>query len=201
MGTDVAEAAKRGAGGQFRAKGPATFPKEKYASVSSSLSAAIAALKAPELIDKVLRSAAYAGAKVFYDELQQKVPVKKGVLKSSLYKWHDDKRSQSGKVQIYLVGPNKSKAGHWANVEFGHWRYNKAIKGKKGWMKSKKLDPAKTKSVKGTKHGGPGALDAPVWVPAHPYIRPTWEARKKAAVLAMQTRAMQRLREVLAGQD
>jgi len=193
MATDVAEAAAQGLG---RSHSTSTFPKERYASVSSSISDALARLASPEAIDAVLAGAALAGATVIYNELQVRVPVKKGVLQKSLYRWHDDKRSKAGKTHIYLVGPNKREAGHWANVEYGHWRYNRAM-GKKGFMRSKKLSPQKSLSVAGVKHGGKGALAQPVWVPPHPYLRPTWEARKADAVRAMQTRAMERLKQLL----
>ena len=76
------------------------------------------------MLTHVLRSAAHAGAIVMYNELHAKVPVEKGVLKSSLFRWFNVKQSTPTE-QRYLVGPNKQEAGHWANVEFGHWRYNK----------------------------------------------------------------------------
>ncbi len=194
MATDVAEAAAQGLG--RRSHSTSTFPKERYASITSSISDALARLASPEAIDAVLAGAAFAGATVLYNELMVKVPVKKGVLQKSLYRWHDDKRSKSGKTHIYLVGPNKREAGHWAHVEYGHWRYNRSM-GKKGFMRSKKLRPQKSLSVAGVKHGGKGALAQPVWVPPHPYLRPTWESRKAEAVAAMQSRAMERLKQLL----
>jgi len=192
MGIDAIEAASRGQ--NRRSHALATFPKERFASVTSSLSAAIARLASPEAVDAVLRPAAYAGAQVIYAELRAKVPVHKGVLKESLYRWHDKNRSKLGKSQIYMVGPNKQEARHWANVEFGHWRYNRSAKGK--WLRSK-IGKGRGPSA----HGGPGALKTPVWVPAHPYLRPTWEAHKADAVRAMRTRAMERLRDVMAGRE
>lgn len=191
MATDTAERAFTGS-----SRSLSTFQKERYASVTSSISDALARLASPEAIDAVLAGAAFAGATVIYNELQIRTPLKKGVLRDSLYRWHDDARSKSGKTHIYLVGPNKRVAGHWANVEYGHWRYNRSM-GKKGFMKSKKLSPQKSTSIKGEKHGGKGALKQPVWVPPHPYLRPTWEARKADAVRAMQTRAMERMQQLL----
>lgn len=192
MAIDQAEAQARGQG--KRAHALNTFKRDgQFAAVSSSISAALARLASPEGQDAVLRSAAYAGAKVLYDELHLKVPVKKGVLKKSLYHWWDKKRSRTG-LHIYMVGPNKQEARHWSNVEYGHWRYNKALPGGKGWMKSK------VKKGKGPQtHGGPGALPSPIWVPASPYLRPAWEARKADVLKAMQRRAGERLREVMAG--
>lgn len=178
-----------------------TFRSEtRYASVSSSISAALDRIASPENVAHVLRSAAHAAAKVMYAELQVKVPVKKGVLRDSLFRWFDTKRSTPTK-QIYLVGPNKRVAGHWANVEFGHFRYNRYA-GNGKWRKSlldKGAKAGKTKSVKGQWHGGPGALEQPKWVVPHPYLRPAWEAQKKNVVVAMRKRASVRLREVMSG--
>lgn len=192
MAIDQAEAQAKGKG--KRAHSLNTFARESQsAGVSASLSAALARLASPEGVDKVLRSAAHAGSIVLYDELRAKTPVRTGSLQQSIYRWFDDNRSRPGR-QIYMVGPNKKKAGHWAWVEFGHWRYNKPRPDGKGWMRSK------VKKGKGADtHGGPGALAMPVWVPAKPYLRPAWEARKGDILKAMQRRAGERIREVLAG--
>lgn len=200
MAIDAAEAQERSAGGSSGFKSQAeTFRRdERFASATSSLSAALERLNSPEMLRKVLRSAAHAGSKVIYEELQRTMPVEKGVLKESLFRWHDDKKS-GPVVQRYLVGPNKREAGHWANVEFGHWRYNKKMGGR--WLKSKKIDPSKTTSVKGVRHGGPGALDTPVWVPPNPYLRPAWEAKKGIVAKVMRKRASERIRELMAGKE
>ena len=199
MGTDVAEAADRGQGA-FSSR-VQTFSRDtRYASVKSSMSAMLERLASAENVTHVLRSAAHAGAIEIYNELQAKVPVHKGVLKASLFRWFDKKRSMATK-QIYLVGPNKGEARHWANVEFGHWRYNRPM-GKGRWMKSKLAKGAaggKTKNTKGQWHGGRGALDSPKWVPPHPYLRPAWEAKKGVVVAVMRKRAGVRIREVMAG--
>jgi hypothetical protein len=199
---DEAEAqAAAMSGGSFKSRAQTFKADTRYASVSSSLSAALDRLASPENVAHVLRSAAHAAAKVMYAELQLKVPVKKGLLKESLFRWFDTKRSTPIK-QIYLVGPNKRLAGHWANVEFGHFRYNRyAWNGK--WKKSlldKGVKEGKTQNTKGQWHGGPGALDKPKWVVPHPYLRPAWEAQKKNVVIAMRKRANVRLREVIRGQ-
>ena len=196
MAIDAAEAAEQGA---FKSRSETFTRQERYASATSGLSAALERLASPEMLTHVLRSAAHAGAIVMYNELHAKVPVEKGVLKSSLFRWFNVKQSTPTE-QRYLVGPNKQEAGHWAHVEFGHWLYNKrGFNGK--WRKSKlaKGQIGKTKNTKGQAHGGSGALDQPKWVPAHPYLRPAWEAQKGNVVKIMRSRASARLRELLAG--
>ena len=196
MAVDAAEGKEQGA---FKSRTESFTRDTRYASVTSGLSNALARLNSPEMLTHVLRSAAHAGAIVLYNELQVKVPVKKGVLKESLFRWFNTKKS-TPTVQRYLVGPNKQEAGHWANVEFGHWRYNKSLGGNK-WAKSKLAEgqTGKTKNTKGQWHGGAGALDKAVWVPPSPYLRPAWEAKKGTIAKVMRSRAGERLRELLAG--
>lgn len=131
--------------------------------------------------DQALRPAARAGALVFYREMRAAAPVGDGVLQASIYHWHDSTRSVDGR-QVYLVGPNKRKAPHWYNVEYGHWRVNVVFVGEDG-----KLVATKAR------------LATPVWVPGHPYIRPTWEAWRQEAVRAMRRRLVERLREINSG--
>lgn len=126
---------------------------------------------------KALRSAVYAGAKLLADELELRAPVKKGVLKKAIYTFHNDRKSVGGR-QVYAVGVNKAKAPHWHLVEYGHWRVNVVIRGPGG-------------RILATKE----RLPAPVWVPAHPYLRPTAD-RMPDAVRAMQKRMAERIREL-----
>lgn len=73
---------------------------------------------AEDVKQKALRPAAYAMASVFYTEMRMRVPVYTGLLRDSIYHWHDDKRSTADR-QIYAIGPNKKKAPHWHLVEYG----------------------------------------------------------------------------------
>lgn len=66
----------------------------------------------------VLRSAARAGVLRVYYKMRQLVPVQSGELYASIYHWHNYKLSTPTR-QIYETGPNKSKAPHWAIVEYG----------------------------------------------------------------------------------
>ena len=163
-----------------------------------------------DLRTKVLRSGAYAAARVIYDEMHQQVPVgKTGKLYASIYHWHDDKRSTSGK-QIYAIGPNKQGAigatkgadgqakepgfaPHWHLIEYGHWRYNRSINGR--WQRSKSV-----KSKRGPDaHDLPGALAVPVWVPAIPFVRRTWDNKIQAALDAGLKRIGVRFTELVKG--
>lgn len=68
---------------------------------------------------KVIRSAARAGILAFYNEMKRLAPVKRGVLRDSIYHWYDLKQS-TDTTKIYATGPNKKKAPHWHWVEFGN---------------------------------------------------------------------------------
>lgn len=117
-----------------------------------------------KVTDDLLRKAASAGAKVLHDEMQLRVPVDDGVLKGSLYWFHDKRRSLGGK-QVYSTGPNMVKAPHWHLVEYGHWRVNVVVRGPNGQLVATK-----------------DRLPAPVWVPAVPFIRPSFDAKAQEAV-------------------
>jgi HK97 gp10 family phage protein len=73
---------------------------------------------ADEVVDKALRPAAFAASKVIYSELNLRVPVKTGRLKSALYQYHNEKQSVNG-AQVYSIGVNKKKAPHWHFAELG----------------------------------------------------------------------------------
>jgi HK97 gp10 family phage protein len=156
---------------------------------------------AAEVQEKVVRPMTYAGAKIMYDAMRYNVPLDSGVLRDSIYHWFDDKRSKNS-LKIYMIGPNKAKAPHWYNVEYGHWRYNKIVDGR--FMRSKsdknRRVPVKDGVITGDfrqAHDLNGALQAPVWVPANPYIRVTFDQNIQRAVEAMKQRARERIREVI----
>jgi HK97 gp10 family phage protein len=166
-----------------RLRKPSLLPKDSLVNVSveSNASQALRAF-ADAVREKALRSAAFAGAKVMYAEMRQRVPVDTGTLYGSLYQWHDDKRSTTDR-QIYVVGPNKGEAPHWHLVEYGHWRVNQVIR------------------VNGKLVATKERLPQPVWVPAKPYARPTFEAKATAAVEAMKKRLAERIADITAGRE
>jgi hypothetical protein len=156
----------------------ATFPKGLISmGVTSSASEALLALE-DVIKEKVLRSAAYAGAEIFYREVRMRVPVDEGTLFDSIYHYHLDNKSGPTK-QMYAIGPNKKKAPHWYNVEYGHWRVNVVHR------------------VGGRFVATKTRLPVPLWVPGKPYVRPAYEAANQVALKAMQVRFAQRLREVM----
>ena len=160
------------------------------------------------LREKALRSAAYAGAKVFYEEMQHRAEgaeahspnVKSGTLRSAIYHWHDEDASRGGLKQVYAVGPNKRKAPHWFNVEYGHFRYNKLIPIEEG-----RVVKDGTKVVVG--HDGQRYIATRMkladrqQVPAYPYIRPTFDAMAKVVVDRMRERLAERIKELQSGAE
>lgn len=74
--------------------------------------------------ESIMRKAAGAGAKVLYQEMQIRVPVRSGTLKNAIYYWWDKTESVKD-LAIYRIGPNTKKAPHWYLVEFGHWDKSK----------------------------------------------------------------------------
>ena len=147
-----------------------------------SLAGTVRALK-DKFQESTLRSAAHAGAEVFYDEMKLRAPVDQGTLRDSVYRWHDDAYSKDGK-QRYVIGPNKSKAPHWHLVEFGHWRVNVVTRLPNGQI------VATTERLKD-----------PVWVPAAPFIRPTFDAKVQMAIAAAKARLGEGIKEALSSAD
>lgn len=149
------------------------------ASITSDMVSALQQLTL-DVQEHALRSAVHAGAFVLYQELLQRTSAisKTGALASSVYRFHDDKKSRGGR-QTYAVGVNKRDAPHWYNVEYGHWRVNVVVHGPGG-------------QVIYTRQ----RLKAPQWVPPHPYLRPTWDAKSAAAVEAMKARLSEKIKEL-----
>lgn len=79
-------------------------------------------------------------------------------------------------------------------LEFGHWRYNKIL----GGYPQKSLLPGLRRGNGPQDHGGPGALDKPVWMPAKPFLGPALVGSATRARDAMIARGRERLWELLA---
>ena len=173
-----------------RAKKMVTAPRQTMGvGFSSDMKSGLANLDLA-IREKVLRPTAYAGARVFYDELRRRVPVKTGKLYGAIYHWFDEKQSRETE-KTYAIGPNKSKAPHWYVVEYGHWLYNRQANGR--WLKSKSNKNARGPAA----HDLPGARKPPKWVPAQPYVRTTFGAVSGAAVTAMKVRFSEKLTEAI----
>ena len=130
--------------------------------------------------ESLARSMAVAGGQVLRDEAKARAPVDSGGLRDSIYLAFQDGRSTPTMVQ-YAVSWNASKAPHGHLLEFGHWQTRAAYQGRDGKWYSGAL------------------LPNPKWVPAHPFLRPAYEAAKDRARQAMIERGRQRLPELLAG--
>lgn len=87
----------------------------------------------------VIRAGSQAAAQVFYNEAKNRVPVKSGTLKNSIYQVFSEDNSDKTKA-TYHVSWNRSKAPHGHLIEFGTSR-----------------------------------------APAHPFLKPAYEAVKKDA--------------------
>lgn len=145
------------------------------------------------LKEQVGRSMAVAGGKVVRDEAKQRAPVfdgstalkggstvtdprTPGQLRDAIYLAFSDNRSDlPNNHVVYSVSWNSRLAPHGHLLEFGHWRYN-VIAG--GFPMKKKLA-------------------TPVFVPAHPFLRPAFEAVKQDTVTAMLRRGEVRLSELM----
>lgn len=140
-----------------------------------SLSASVRAFR-ERLDDDALRKAAGAGAKVLYDEIHVRVPVDEGLLRSAVYRYYDKARSVAGR-HTYSIGVNKKKAPHWHLLEFGHWLVNVTTRLPNG-------------QIIATKE----RLPVPKWIPAVPYLRPSFDGRVSAAMDAARSELAQSLR-------
>lgn len=139
---------------------------------------------------KAIRPASRAGALVFYNEMRQRVPVGEehdgssnkspGTLFDSIYHAYSKEESTNGK-QVYHIGPNKRIAPHWHFTENGHYRVNV-------------VEYFGTK-LRATKE----RLPSPVWIPAKPWITPTYETKVQTAITAMRDRMREKISEIQSG--
>lgn len=129
------------------------------------------------------RSMAVAGGEVIRDEAKLRAPQgPTGNLAASIYLAYRDQRSTDSQI-LYSVTWNKAKAPHGHLIEFGHWQIHPAVLLEDGrWISNTKI-----------------RLKHPVWVAAHPFLRPAYDASAGRAVQAMLDRARQRLPELLGG--
>lgn len=144
------------------------------------LSAALEQL-GEEVQQRVVRPVAYAGAKVFYDEVRLRVPVytgkpRKGIhpgqLREAIYHVFSEGLS-SDLEKVYEISWNAAKAPHGHLIENGHW----IVRGKVG-------------------RGNAGPPRRVGWAPAIPFVRGSFD-RAADAVRAMQARAVEKVQEVL----
>lgn len=136
-----------------------------------------------ELKEKLAHSMAVAAAKDLAAEARFHTPVgPTGILARSIfYDWNE--RESTKTLIKYKVSWNTKTAAHGHLIEFGHWQPYTVVRiDAEIWISTKNL-----------------RKDGPKWIPAHPFIRPAFEAGKARAMKAMIDRAKVRLPELLRG--
>lgn len=117
--------------------------------------------------DQVLRPAAFKAATVLYEEIHRNVPVNSGLLKSAIYRFREKQNTQY--QSVFNVGVNKVKAPHWHWLEHGHWQVYQTVFNKEtGTFHTLKNRP----------------LATPVFIPAKPYLRPSFDSKYNEALKA-----------------
>lgn len=96
----------------------------------------------------------------------------RGVLAAAIYLARDE-QAETKTTFTYVVSWNHLKAPHGHLVEFGHWLTHAVYKASNGEWYTLKDQP----------------LDAPRWVAARPFLRPTWDSYSRVAISAMLHRA------------
>ncbi len=124
-----------------------------------------------EIKEPLMRRMGVAGGAVFRDEAKTRAPAKSGKLRNAIYLAYRDKESNEGHV-VYSISWNATKAPHGHLLEFGHWRYNKIIKGKA----QKSLRDGLRKGKGPQDHVGPGALKTRKWVAAEPFLSTAFDS-------------------------
>jgi HK97 gp10 family phage protein len=139
-------------------------------------------LKMAEMFGDDLRSAANTGATVIRDEVVLRAPEDKGILKSQIYQKHVDEESSPTR-QVYVVSWRKGSNaaldayyGFW--VEYGHWYV-----------------PPKAKGITWKQHR---IATKTTFVPAHPFLRPAYEAKAQQAVDVMRAKLAVNVQRTLA---
>jgi HK97 gp10 family phage protein len=156
----------------------------------------------------VLRGAVNAGARVIRDEAKIKAPVETGTLKRAIYTKFIRELSDPWRA-VYFVGvrqgkryanlktkggKDKSMDAYYAKfVEYGHYsrpagkhRMNRratsySIHSKGDWLFNR-LSQAKDRAITLERMVAAGAIR---WIPAHPFMRPAWDAKQDAALEAL----------------
>lgn len=140
-----------------------------------------------------LRAVTQAGAEVLYQEVKLRAPVaaearvlssktgrmsKPGTLKNSIYQVFSQDNSNASRA-TYHVSWNASKAPHGHLVEYGYVRTRVVIKTPDGRYITTKQK-----------------LAQPVPVPAHPFLRPAFDAKNAAALQAAREEFKRRMSTV-----
>jgi len=157
-----------------------------------------------DVLDKVLRPSARAGALVYYELMHANVPYKEGALLNAIYHaFITEKETKTYKS--YRVGVNHKEAPHWWLVEFGHmFRYR--FKKKNDGSYVTLVRPNKMGTPKPSRKSPQSVKDAyyiplknPFQSTPSAYIRKSFGQGKSIVAQAMIRRARERAADVLAG--
>lgn len=107
----------------------------------------------------VARTMGAAAGAALRDAAKGFAPVQRGKLRDSIYVAFSDESTQTSIV--YSVSWNRKKAPHGHLLEFGHWQPYVFARNEKGQVYT-------TTTLR----------DSPVWVPAHPFLRPAFDSTK-----------------------
>ncbi|KAF1043059.1 MAG: hypothetical protein GAK35_02379 [Herbaspirillum frisingense] len=136
---------------------------------------------AEDVSGDVLRSAANAGAGVIKAEVIMRAPRVRGVLADNIYQKHIPELSTVTSQTYHVSWRKKSRAGespyYGAWVEYGHWYV-----------------PPKPDGITWKRHR---VATKAIYVPAHPFLRPAYEAKKGAALAAMQSKLKENVAAIL----
>jgi hypothetical protein len=161
--------------------------------------------------ESTLRAAGSAGAKVFQDEMIRTAPVlaketkqrKSGVIKRAVIVKRDIEKSNGGDIQTYLItvrGKRKSEADayFWKWVEDGHRfvrRRKTAAQGALSFLVNKKTGKETMKAARELSEAEYGTAKKG----ARPFMRPSYEAKKREALEVIKKRMAEKISESLAG--
>lgn len=125
----------------------------------------------------VLRDAAASNARMAANKEGVET---RGKLANAIYLYYD-KEDVTEHSFIYNISWNKRKAPHGHLIEFGHWMTHQVYKGTNGEWYTLKDRP----------------LDAPRWVAARPFLRPTFDSYSSVAIRVMIQRGREELPKLL----
>ena len=100
----------------------------------------------------------------------------RGLLAAAIYLVYE-KEAETSSSYTYKISWNSKIAPHGHLVEFGHWMTHKVYKASNGEWYTLKDRP----------------LDAPKWVAARPFLRPTFDSYGNVAIRAMILRGQKEL--------
>lgn len=125
----------------------------------------------------LLRDAAKSNARMAANKEGVEV---RGVLAGSIYLVYEPELETNHSF-TYKISWNSRTAPHGHLIEFGHWMTHKVYKASNGEWYTLKDQP----------------LDAPRWVAARPFLRPTYDSYAQVALRAMLARGREELPKLL----